>query len=119
MLPKQILFLLVVAVVAGCSNNQEPQGIEDLEAEKAMIENTLNSDERSTMLIVRIKTNLSEEDLIKRAQVRKPQFEAIPGLLQKFYIKTGAEGGYGGVYIWDSAESLQAYRAPRKIFVAP
>jgi len=62
------------------------------------------------MLIVRIKTSLSEDELLRRAKARAPQFEAIPGLMQKYYIKTGTEGEYGGVYIWDSVESLQAYR---------
>ena len=110
MLQKQILIFLVVAVIAACSNNQESQGIGEAETEETMKEHSSKSDEGTIMLIVRIKTNLSEEELIKRAKAREPQFEAIPGLIQKYYIKIGVEGEYGGVYIWDSAESLQAYR---------
>ena len=59
--------------------------------------------------IVRAKTNLSEEEFLKRAREREPQFEALPGLIQKYYISLG-EGEYGGVYIWDSPESLQAFK---------
>lgn len=75
-----------------------------------MKEYAAESKESAIMLIVRIKTNLSEEELIRRAKAREPQFEAIPGLIQKYYIRTGSEGEFGGVYIWDSEESLQAYR---------
>jgi heme-degrading monooxygenase HmoA len=59
--------------------------------------------------IVKAKTNLSEEEFLKRAREREPQFEALPGLIQKYYIKIGS-GEYGGVYIWDSPESLQAFK---------
>lgn len=62
------------------------------------------------MQIVRLKSELSEEELLKKAREREPQFYAIPGLIQKYYVKIGSEGEYGGVYIWDSAESLKAYR---------
>ena len=60
---------------------------------------------------VRLKSSLSEEELLNRAQERKPQFEAIPGLIQKYYVKIDDEGRYGGLYIWDSVESIQAFRA--------
>lgn len=60
--------------------------------------------------IIKLKSGLSEEELLNVADERKPGFEAIPGLVQKYYFKTGEEGGYGGVYIWDSKESLMEYR---------
>ena len=60
--------------------------------------------------IIKLKSKLPEEELIKRAKEREPQFMDIPGLLQKYYVKLDQAGGYGGVYVWDSAESLQAYR---------
>ena len=61
--------------------------------------------------IIRLKSNLSEETLLNKAREREPQFKAIPGLLQKYYVKTNQPGQYGGIYVWDSAESLQAFRA--------
>ena len=54
------------------------------------------------MQIVRLKSELTEEELLKTAKQREPQFKAIPGLIQKYYIKSGTDGEYGGVYIWDS-----------------
>lgn len=62
------------------------------------------------MQIIRLKTKLSEEELLRRAKEREPQFAAIPGIIQKYYVKLGPEGEYGGVYIWDSVESLQAFK---------
>ncbi|TPN82910.1 YdhR family protein [Aquimarina algicola] len=60
--------------------------------------------------IIKLKSDLPEEELQKRAKNREPNFKSISGLLQKYYIKTSKEGEYGGVYIWDSLQSLQAYQ---------
>jgi hypothetical protein len=62
------------------------------------------------MQIVKIKTELSLDELLEIAQDRAPQFEAIPGLVQKYYIKLESPGEYGGVYIWDSVESLNEFK---------
>ena len=61
------------------------------------------------MQIVRLKSSLSEDELLKIAKEREPQFKAIPGIIQKYYIKL-SDGEYSGVYIWDSMESLQEFR---------
>lgn len=61
--------------------------------------------------IVKLKSNLDEGTLLERAREREPQFRAIPGLLQKYYVKMNAPNTYGGIYIWDSRESLMAFRA--------
>ena len=60
--------------------------------------------------IIKLKTSLPKEDLLEKARKRAPQFEAISGLLQKYYVKL-EDGRYGGVYIWDSEESLAAFRS--------
>lgn len=60
--------------------------------------------------IIKLKSSLSEEELLKKAKEREPKFRAIPGLVQKYYVKLGTPGQYGGVYIWDSKESLKAFR---------
>lgn len=60
--------------------------------------------------IVKLKTHLTEEELLQRAKKREQQFKAIPGLLQKYYVKTGEPGQYGGIYVWDSSESLKTFR---------
>ena len=60
--------------------------------------------------IIKLKSDLPEEELLKRAKERDSSFKSIPGLLQKYYIKTSEEGEYGGVYIWDSVQSQQSYQ---------
>ena len=60
---------------------------------------------------VKLKSALAEEKLLKRANERKPQFEALPGLIQKYYLKLDEPGQYAGLYFWDSVESLMAFRA--------
>ena len=60
--------------------------------------------------IIRLKSGLPEDELLKTAKEREPKFRAIPGLIQKYYVKLEQEGQYGGIYVWDSKESLQAYR---------
>ncbi|TXG35385.1 YdhR family protein [Seonamhaeicola maritimus] len=61
--------------------------------------------------IIRLKSNLPEDELLRRAKEREPQFKAISGLLQKYYVKMADTGQYGGIYVWDSIESLKAFRA--------
>lgn len=60
--------------------------------------------------IIKLKSNLSEEQLFSKAKDREPLFKAIPGLLQKYYVKTGIPNQYGGIYIWDSKESLNNFK---------
>ncbi|WP_033958910.1 YdhR family protein [Psychroserpens jangbogonensis] len=60
--------------------------------------------------IIKLKSNLPEEELLIKAKDRELQFIDIPGLLQKYYVKTDRSGQYGGIYIWESQESLNAYR---------
>ena len=60
--------------------------------------------------IIKFKSHLQEEEIVRIAKERAPQFKTIRGLLQKYYIKLGESGQYGGVYVWDSPESLKSYR---------
>lgn len=60
--------------------------------------------------IIKLESELSEEEIIKIAHERAPRFREIPGLLQKYYVKLGQPGQVGGIYIWDSKESLQSFR---------
>lgn len=60
--------------------------------------------------IIRLKSSLDIDKLMEKAKEREPQFKAIPGLLQKYYVKLSEPGEYGGVYVWDSKEWAQAFR---------
>ena len=61
--------------------------------------------------IIKFETSLSEDEVVATANERADRFRALPGLIQKYYVKLGQPDQYGGVYIWDSMESLAAYRA--------
>jgi hypothetical protein len=43
-------------------------------------------------------------------QAGSPEYLAIPGLLQKYYLRFQS-GEYGGVYVWDSTASMERYMA--------
>lgn len=60
--------------------------------------------------IVELRTELSEEELLAVAHERAPDFRAIPGLVQKYYVRRDGPGEYAGVYLWDSRASMEAYR---------
>ena len=62
------------------------------------------------MQIVKLKSPLTLEALLATAEERAPEFRAIPGLLQKYYLNREGEGEYAGVYIWDSVESMAEFR---------
>lgn len=53
---------------------------------------------------------LSEEEVAAVTEERVEQFRALPGLVQKYYVKLRRPNHYGGVYVWDSEESMSAYR---------
>ncbi len=59
---------------------------------------------------VKFKSALSEAEFQLVMEERAPQFRALPGLLQKYYLRENQTGEVGAVYIWDSEESLLTYR---------
>lgn len=59
---------------------------------------------------MRFESELPEEAVLTVAHDRMEEFLALPGLIQKYYVKLPEPNMYGGVYIWDSMESLSAYR---------
>lgn len=62
------------------------------------------------MQIVRFQSELSLDEVQEIAQARAADFREVPGLVQKYYFRSNETGEYGGVYIWESIESLSAYR---------
>lgn len=60
--------------------------------------------------VVKLKSSLAEEELLKIAHERAPQFRALPGLIQKYYVRRQGEGEFAGVYLWDSPESASRFR---------
>lgn len=70
-----------------------------------------SSQHPGVLLIVRFKSALSVEELTKRYTERLPLFRNLPGLLQKYYIYDPVSQEWGGVYLWDSQDSLERYKA--------
>lgn len=62
------------------------------------------------VLLVRIRSPLDPQELARRATERRPEFDAVPGLLQKIYIRDEATGEVGGLYFFESREHLAAFR---------
>jgi heme-degrading monooxygenase HmoA len=60
--------------------------------------------------IVKLRTGLTDEELLRIARERAPRFRALPGLLQKYYVRRGGPGEFAGVYLWDSRASMEAFR---------
>ena len=63
------------------------------------------------MLMVRIKSGLIFEEGQRRYRERMPDFRALPGLLQKYYLRDAGNGDLMGVYLFDTEASMQAYLA--------
>jgi hypothetical protein len=60
--------------------------------------------------IIKFETSLSEDEVLAVANARADRFRALPGLIQKYYIALEQPNQYGGIYVWDSMESLSSYR---------
>jgi len=103
-------YIIALIFFIGCtSKNSNKTGSDEL-VEKEVKQQVKPSQQGTVMFIVRLKTKLTEEELIRRAKERAPQFRALDGLIQKYYIKTKNPGEFGGVYIWDSMESFEKYK---------
>ena len=62
------------------------------------------------VLTVKFQSALPYDEVISTIEERAPDFEALPGLIQKYYGYEEATGAYTGVYIWESEEALRSYR---------
>ena len=60
--------------------------------------------------MLRFETKLPFEEVLSVAQRRAPEFRKVPGLVQKYYVRTSRPNQYAGVYIWDSPASMKKYR---------
>lgn len=61
------------------------------------------------VMIVRFQSRLSGDEIKRRYPERMPEFRVVPGLVQKYYIYDESSNEWGGIYVWDSEESAQAY----------
>lgn len=59
---------------------------------------------------VRFESSLPRDELLAAANERRPLFEAMPGLIQKYYLDLNEPNSYGGFYVWESKEAMAAFR---------
>jgi hypothetical protein len=61
---------------------------------------------------VRFRSSLPDERIAETFRARAPEYLAVPGLLQKYYLHYRT-GEHGGVYVWDSEASMEQFAASR------
>lgn len=64
----------------------------------------------ASVLFVRIKSDLEPAEFDRRLLERRPQFLDVPGLVQKVYGRDPDTGDICGIYFFESAEALAAFR---------
>lgn len=60
--------------------------------------------------IVRFKSGLPNEQVLKTYDARAPRYRALTGLAQKYYLRFPATGDHGAVYLWESEAALAQFR---------
>lgn len=60
---------------------------------------------------VRMHSKLSHDEIVAIMEERAPEFRALEGLEQKYYLHDPQTGEYGGFYVWKSLDDVIAYRA--------
>lgn len=60
--------------------------------------------------IVRFKSELSEEQVLKMYEARAPRYRALKGLKQKYYLRFPETGEHGAVYFWESEKAMKEFR---------
>jgi heme-degrading monooxygenase HmoA len=66
--------------------------------------------EPALVLLVRFKSRLTFDDVMRVVEDRAPEFRELAGLQQKYYLHDEATGEVAGLYLWESPEAFTAYR---------
>lgn len=61
-------------------------------------------------MIVKFKSDLPDSLVLKTMNDRKIEFEKLPGLVQKYYMREPASGEYSGIYLWATSQDCMDYR---------
>jgi len=59
---------------------------------------------------VTFEATLSEAEVLRIADQRADAYRAVPGLVQKYYVKLDPPNRWCGVMVWESKEALAAFR---------
>lgn len=63
-----------------------------------------------SILLVRFESRLSLDEATRVMEERAPEFQALSGLQQKYYLQDMGSGEYAGLYLWGSSDALAEYR---------
>ena len=58
----------------------------------------------------KFRSRLPEEEVRRVMRERAPRFRAQPGLVQKYYGYEVGTGMHTGIYVWESAAAMAAFR---------
>lgn len=61
-------------------------------------------------VLVRMESELERGEIERIMKERAPEFRAIDGLVQRYYLKSMGSNVYGGFYLWRSLEDVTEYR---------
>lgn len=61
-------------------------------------------------VLVRLKPKLDRDDIVRIMKERAPEFRALEGLEQKYYLEGPEPGEYAGFYLWRALDDLVQYR---------
>lgn len=62
------------------------------------------------ILLVRLRSSLPRDEVVRIMRERMPEFAALEGLQQKYYLEDPRSGEFGGLYLWRSNEDLAGYK---------
>jgi heme-degrading monooxygenase HmoA len=62
------------------------------------------------IMTVRFASELPHDEAMAVMEERAPEFAALDGLVQKYYVQDTETGEYCGIYLWRSAADLAEYR---------
>jgi heme-degrading monooxygenase HmoA len=63
------------------------------------------------VLLVRLRSSLPRDEVVRVMRERMPEFRALEGLQQKYYLEDVTSGEYAGLYLWRSPADLAHYSA--------
>ncbi|MDX1646916.1 MAG: YdhR family protein [Longimicrobiales bacterium] len=63
------------------------------------------------ILFVRLRSSLPREEVERVMRERMPEFQAIEGLQQKYYLEATDSDEFAGLYLWRSGADLEAFHA--------
>lgn len=58
---------------------------------------------------IRFKSDLKLEQLKEIVETRAPEFEALAGLRQKYYLQDTETGEYAGLYVWETIQAFEEF----------